>query len=138
MCLAALALAGCSGTRHLGQDELLIQRSVRFKGVRQLDSDIVASAIRTKPNRRIILPKAYLHIWALGTTLQTDSAAVLRTLRQWVGNTQFWAETVRFCTETAGEPPALVDPQQLDADAKNLESVYFGQGFLHAPARQPL
>lgn len=133
--VASLLVGGCAGTRHLAPDELLIRGNVRFKGVRQLDSDLAASAIRTKPNRRILLPKVYLHFWALGTTLKTDSSFFFRTVRRVAGETRMLAEAERFFIETAGEPPAVANPRQLDADAENLASIYFGQGFLHAKVR---
>lgn len=94
MLLLVLFAMGCSTTEHLRQGEILVKSSPTFEkaevveadstekknflskikivpdGVPSLDPSTLYSAVRTRPNRRMVLPKTYLHLYMLGKSLQ--------------------------------------------------------------------
>ena len=76
---ALLMLTSCHVTRYVQPGEYLLQKAVTVKGAKDLD---LSSAIKTKPNRRMISPKLYLSIHNFGTTLSRDSSLLKRLFPQ--------------------------------------------------------
>lgn len=90
-------LSSCAATEHLGTDELLLYNDPTFVrvglppadtnqsppvfeelpadslvllGSTLVGSGTLSSGVRTKANRRMLLPKTYLHLYMLGKTMQ--------------------------------------------------------------------
>lgn len=114
---------------------MLLHTEPAFEGAEQLEEDLLGSAVRTEANRRIVLPKLYLHLWSLGKTLEADSSIVKRLYWKADKDGNVLREVKRFFMETAGEAPQLVDLYQLDLDAQNIQSIYFANGFFNANVR---
>ncbi len=178
-------LGSCSVTEHLGPNEYLLKSSVSFEkvkpeaeelagkkirltGLRELglstiDESVLYSSVRTRPNKRMIIPKTYLHFYMLGKSLQTPLDSLMPPTR--AGRTQngklwndfkvlsqspqkllasikyldqrllkgnFIDSLGSFLENTAGEPPRILDLDQLRLDQENLVQVYFSQGFFYA------
>lgn len=130
-----LLLQGCNATKHVGEGEYLIKGNPKFDDAGSIDSYALESSIKTTPNRKIILPKIYLHAWAAGKTIAEDTSWLKRVYTKIDKDTSTLDAGVDFLMNTFGEPPALVDPAQLDKDAQNLESTYFANGFFNTQIR---
>lgn len=125
-------LWGCEGVRHLEAGEQLLRNDPTFEGNRTLSDDVLAEGVLTKANRRLVVPKLYLHLYALGRTLEQDSSFAKRLYRR-ADKSRYYEKTfVHWLVDVVGEPPQVVDSTQLETDAGNLESIYFGEGFLNA------
>ena len=94
--LLQVLVAGCSATQHLKEGQYLIKSAVEIvrveteekedstrkildfwnpaslieTGTSTIDPYILSSAIKTKENKRMLLPKTYLHLHMLGISLQ--------------------------------------------------------------------
>lgn len=136
--LAALlgaAMSGCEATRHLAPGERLLAKVPAFKGNRGLESDDLLLSVKARPNRRILLPKVYLHLYNLGYTLKTDSSNFRKVYRKIDKREYLLKPAYEWLIAVAGEPPTLLDEAQLIDDAKNLESFYYSRGFWEARVR---
>lgn len=151
--LATLLGSSCATNLYLQPGELLIKgeptfskskqepadstmrmriESLKELGLSTVDSDLLYSSVRTRPNRRMLIPKTYLHLYNLGRSLQRYEYPPERWLHFFSPN-NFVIDTIAsFLVRTAGEPPALIDTAMLSMDVMNLKNVYFSQGFFHA------
>ncbi len=101
-------------------------------GLSTVDPDLLYNSVKTHPNRRMVIPKTYLHIYNLGRTLQRYEYPPERWLRFFRPDNHIIDSLASFLVNTAGEPPVLIDSAQLVHDVENLKTVYFSQGFFHA------
>jgi outer membrane protein assembly factor BamA len=101
-------------------------------GLSTVDPDLLYNSVKTHPNRRMLIPKTYLHIFNLGRTLQRYEYPPERWLRFFRPNNHIVDSLASFLVNTAGEPPVIIDSMQLLNDVENLKTVYFSQGFFHA------
>src|SRR6185503_6902857 len=87
----------------------------KFKetGQSTVPSDLLSSSVKTHPNRRMIFPKTYLHIYNLGRSLQRYEYPPERWLRFFRPNNHIVDSIASFLVKTAGEPPVIIDSVQL-------------------------
>ncbi|MDX2284914.1 MAG: BamA/TamA family outer membrane protein [Bacteroidia bacterium] len=129
--LLAFAFAGCKATRHLGPDEYLIKSYPRYRGAEALSSSELGYVVRTRPNRRLIVPKFSLHVHNTGVTAER----LLIRKRDPIGPDDevrgLVQRSVRWLKYGLGDPPELLDEEQLDRDRQNLHSFAVSRGFFH-------
>ena len=146
-------LAGCSATAHLEPDQYLLKgeptfsrgqeisldsifrnpiENLREMGGSTIDPGLLFSSVRTHPNRRMVIPKTYLHLYNLGRTIQKYEYPPETAWEFFFPTSGLFDTIANFLVYTAGEPPVLVDTMQLRLDCENLENVYFSQGFFDA------
>lgn len=112
--------------------------ALRAIGESTVDPDLLWSSVKTHPNRRMIWPKTYLHLYNLGVTLSKYEYPPERWLRFLRPNNHIVDSIASFLMRTAGEPPVIIDSAQLRQDIANLKTVYFSQGFFHAQIRDSI
>lgn len=129
--LLILPLSGCHLVQYVPQDKLLLRDEVSLKGNKSIS---LYSAVKTKPNKRIVWPKFYLSLYNMGVTLERDSSA----LKTWyVGKPerkQFFDNTVNWLTEEIGEPPVIVNEESIRKDSLNIINAYAAAGFFDTKA----
>lgn len=101
-------------------------------GYSTIDEGLLYSSVKTHPNRRMLIPKTYLHLYNLGRSLQRYEYPPERWLKFFAPDNHIVDSLASFLVRTAGEPPVLVDSAQLQSDTANLRTVYFSQGFFNA------
>ncbi len=101
-------------------------------GLSTVDPDLLFSSVKTHPNRRMFLPKTYLHLYNLGRSLQRYEYPPERLLKFFAPKNHLVDTIAAFLVRTAGEAPVVIDTLQLQRDVENLKNVYFSQGFFHA------
>ncbi|MCB9235699.1 MAG: BamA/TamA family outer membrane protein [Bacteroidia bacterium] len=147
-----LFLYACSATEHLQDGQSLLKSNVKFKraeervevdstihkglfrflkvtGSATLDEELLASSVKTRPNRRMLWPKTYLHLYNLGRTLQIYEFPIERAYKFFFPKSYLVDSIAGFLVNVAGEPPVLVDTLLLNKDRENLKSVYFSRGY---------
>ncbi|MEM7039536.1 MAG: POTRA domain-containing protein, partial [Bacteroidota bacterium] len=141
--------------RNDTSDNRSLRENLRELGASTIDEGLLYSAVRTRPNRRMLFPKTYLHLYNTGVSIQkqvdflrwvnvqdTFSRKKKLELRRYVWPPlRAWSflfprsrlpdSVATFLTRTAGEPPALIDSTRLEADVNNLKTVYFSRGFFN-------
>lgn len=127
----AISAAGCQATRFLGPDEFLIKNSPKIRGNEAIKSEILSQSIDTSPNRRMLAPKVYLHLYNTGLALRQDSSWVKRGLFKIPQFQRFHSEAVKWLLNDIGERPALLDTTLLNSDLKNLRNTYFASGYFN-------
>ena len=120
---------GCQATRHLPPDELLLKNEVQVKSTGKLNSSILERGIRTKPNRRILVPKTFLHLHNTGLSLKQDSSWLLKQIRKLPPGNRFLNNTTRWLISDIGEPPRLINRDDLRSDSTNLRNICFAHGY---------
>lgn len=124
-------LSGCHMVHYVPKDKLLLREEVKLKGNKSIS---LYSAIKTKPNRRVIWPKFYLGLYNTGTTLEHDSSAIKKWFIQKPGREQFFNNTVNWLTKEIGEPPVIVDRRSIQKDSLNIINAYAANGFFDTKA----
>jgi outer membrane protein assembly factor BamA len=148
-----LWMAGCSATEHLQAGELLVKNEPEFNkgqtirldsifrnplenikqiGAATIDPSLLNSSVKTHPNRRMLWPKTYLHLYNLGRTLQRFEYPPETIWKFFFPKSGLVDTVANFLVNTAGERPVLLDTAQLARDAENLRNVYFANGFWDA------
>ncbi|MFN8395438.1 MAG: BamA/TamA family outer membrane protein [Bacteroidia bacterium] len=155
----ALLWTGCATNRYIPEGQYLLKGEPTFSktgpvdssmtlqerlealreiGESTVDPDLLWSSVKTHPNRRMIWPKTYLHLYNLGVTLSKYEYPPERWLRFFRPNNHIVDSIASFLIRTAGEPPVIIDSAQLRQDIANLKTVYFSQGFFHAQIRDSI
>jgi Omp85 superfamily domain len=151
--LAMLLGSSCATNLYLNPGELLLKSDPSFSktsdvspdstvrmrieslkelGLSTVDPDLLYSSVRSRPNRRMVFPKTYLHLYNLGRTLQRYEYAPERWLHFFSPNNHVIDSIASFLVNFVGEPPIVIDTALLAQDVANLKNVYFAQGFFHA------
>lgn len=125
-------LHGCEAGRHLTKDQLLLRNDPKYKGNKHLSSEVLAEGVITKANKRLLVPKLYLHLYNFGKSLEADTSFAKQVYRRADTSYYYEKQLTHWLVDVVGEPPTLLSPRQVNADARNLESIYFGEGFLNA------
>lgn len=123
-------LTSCQASRHVPKGKYLLQSRIQVQHDKDLSVGAMESAIDTKPNKRILLPKLYLHFYNLGKTMELDSSWVKSTLMKVPRFNRFFNQTTNWLTLKIGEPPALLDITSLKQDSVNLFNYSFANGYL--------
>lgn len=148
-----LVISSCSATEHLKEGQYLLKSEPTFNrgketrldsifrnpldnirefGLTTIDPALLYSSVKTHPNRRMIIPKTYLHLYNLGRTLQQYEYPPETVWEFFFPQSGLFDTIANFLVNTAGEAPVLVDTAQLNRDAENLRNVYFANGFWDA------
>lgn len=133
--IAGLWLTGCEATRHLDAGQLLVERTPVFKGDSALLTEDLLTAVRTRPNKRILYSRPYLLLYNAGKSIQKDTSRLKRLYRRIDPSTYYERSLTEWLLTVAGEKPSIVDLKQVAADCRNLESLYFGRGYFNAQVR---
>lgn len=128
-------LWGCSATRYIQPGDLLLRQEVQIESNVHLPGNADRKAIRTKPNRRMLFPKTYLHIYSLALALEQDSSWLKRQLMRTNKFRNAFTRTVNWLREDMGEKPILVDLENIRSDSLNLVNTYLANGFFHPEVR---
>jgi len=114
-CLLTWGLAACSVTRHLDEDELLLNR-VKFEGVdhKDLKAGLRDYLVYTDNKKILDIYPFYLQAWNFG--LDGRDSNRVRT----------------FVREKIGEKPNLLDSSKLDLSSNQLEIYLFNNGYFNA------
>ena len=120
---------GCDSTRHLARDEYLLKYPIQVKTQGKLKAETLQGSISLKPNRRILLPKTYLHLYNFGRLLEKDSSRIKQGLLAYKPINRFFTQTTRWLTEDIGEKPILLTREALRKDSLNLWNTAFSNGY---------
>lgn len=145
---------GCGTTSTLKDNELLLQshpgyERVPDKGVTHyytegstkkrikpgkltVEYDDLWEATKTKPNRTILFFKPYLNLYNLGVYIRDKDHPLEKLYYKFSSLDNLPDRIADVLINTAGEPPVVIDTAALNADARNIESLYFSKGFFHA------
>jgi outer membrane protein insertion porin family len=127
--LAGLSFqSACVPSRHVPQGKLLLQKDPLVKGARSIEMEGV---IKTKANRRVLIPKFYLALYNLGTSLQQDSSKLKKAITKGPERNKVIEDISRFLREGIGEAPVLVNKIKLQEDSLNLLNAYAANGFFN-------
>ncbi|MEM9717746.1 MAG: BamA/TamA family outer membrane protein [Bacteroidota bacterium] len=129
--LLACAGVSCDSTRHLSSNEYLLKYPVQVKTEGSLKPEILQSSITLKPNRRILLPKSYLHLYNFGLLLRKDSSSFKNWMLSYKPLQRFYTQGTRWLVEDIGEKPILISPDALKTDSINLRNVAFANGYFN-------
>lgn len=129
--IAVLLTTGCNATRHLEKDEYLLKHRVSIKRDGDINQNLLDRAIQLKPNRRLLIPKTYLHLYNFGRSLEKDSSFTKKMLLKSGNINRFYQKTVNWLTTQIGADPILVNLSDLRKDSLNLRNVCFSQGYFH-------
>ncbi len=91
----------------------------------------LATNLRYKPNRRMIVPKTFLGLYNVGMDLKQDTAWYRRLFLK-LPSVQKWdRRTINWLTTGIGEAPVAIDLEQIKADSAALYHYCFGHGYFH-------
>jgi outer membrane protein assembly factor BamA len=90
------------------------------------------SAVKTQPNRKIGPFRIYLNFYNLAQTIQKDTSWIKKVYFKIDTNKQYYRLVVDFLKNIVGEPPVKINHKQLSADARNIENIYYANGYLKA------
>lgn len=181
--MLSILFPSCSTTEHLGPNEYLLKSDVSFEkvkdesdtirktmgvklrelGLSTVDESVLYSSVRSRPNKRMVIPKTYLHLYMLGKSLEIPLDSLMPPTRagrtrngRLINDFRVLSQSPKkvlatfkylddrfipgnvldslgsFLVNTAGEPPKILDLDQLRQDQENLKQVYFSQGFFYA------
>ncbi|RMG56742.1 MAG: hypothetical protein D6722_25920, partial [Bacteroidetes bacterium] len=127
LCLLSVLLS-CRATRHLEEGQLLLKSDPKIVTDDALPASRLQEAVRTRANRRVLLPKTALHVYNTGRSLEK----VFRSKKPPVqpedppgtGGGFF-----RWMKYKIGEPPVLLDRYDLKLDSAQLLAACFAQGY---------
>jgi outer membrane translocation and assembly module TamA len=126
---------GCEATRHVDGGQLLLERHPSFHGNSAEKAEVLKTAIRTRPNKRILTVRLFLQLYNAGKSLEVDSSFAKQLYHKLDRSRRLEANLASWLKQIAGEPPVLISPKQLVEDCQNLESYYFSRGFFDAQVR---
>lgn len=129
--LLVIILSGCHTAHYVPKDKLLLRDEIKLKGNKSVS---LYSAVKTKPNRRIIWPKFYLALYNTGTTLEQDSSVLKEWFVQKPRREQIFNNTVNWLTKEIGEPPVIVNKKDIQKDSLNIINTYAANGFFDTQA----
>jgi len=129
--IAILLTTGCNATRHLERDEYLLKNKVSIKHDGDINQNLLNRAIQLKPNRRLLIPKTYLHLYNFGRSLEKDSSFAKNFLLKSDHINRFYQQTTNWLTTKIGADPVLVNLPDIRRDSLNLRNVCFSQGYFH-------
>lgn len=149
---AVVLLTGCNAAKHLEEGQYLIKNEVKIVKGRVTATDSVtgkvvafkekggssledaSAAVRTRPNRRWLIPKTYLHLYNAGKTLTTYEYPLetyYRRVAKVLNVPPDFADTAGAFLMRIGKEPYLLDSALVEKDIENLKSVYFANGWFN-------
>lgn len=126
----AFTLAACNATRHLKEGAYLLKSDPRVKTEGSIKAQDISGAVNTRSNKRILIPKTYLHLYNLGLTLEQDSSWLKRKLVEVPFFNKPYQQTTHWLISDIGEAPVLVHPEMITQDSVSLFNASFALGYL--------
>lgn len=124
--IAVALIAACNPTRFVPPGRLLLKSDPVLKGARSVETEGI---VKTKANKRVLIPKVYLSLYNLGTILKADSSRVKRFAEKGKARKRFLGNLAKWLRTGIGEAPILVDKVQLREDSLKLLNAYASNGF---------
>ena len=121
---------GCNAVRHLGSEDYLLHKDIKVSSEGKMKKSVLQAAIRTKPNRKIIVSRAFLHFYNFGKSLEKDSSWVKRAALKIPRVKKIFDKTVNWLQDGIGEPPVLLKLSDIRRDSINLYNSCFANGYL--------
>ncbi|TAE60969.1 MAG: outer membrane protein assembly factor [Bacteroidetes bacterium] len=125
-----LALFGCRSTRHLEPGQFLIKSQPSVRKNQSISTTQVLTAIQTKANTRVLLPKAALYYHNTGRSLEkaflSKQEPILSGEQEVKGVIPKFVRWLKF---RVGEPPRLADAEVLEQDVINIRNLCFANGY---------
>jgi len=133
--LSACFLCACSGTRYVPSGQHLLHANPAFAGNKVLSGGVLEGAITTHANRKVLTARLYLSFHNQGTSMTRDTSAARR-LAMYIPLVRNANDrTVRWLLYGIGEPPAIINKDDLRKDSARLRSTYFANGFFYPSVR---
>lgn len=128
--LAMLAiLSGCQATRFVDEGQYLLKSDPVIEHEGLISDELGNNAVRSRANRRMLLPKTALHTHNFGRRLEK----LFRPSRPPIGPEEaaksFGHRLLHLLKYRWGEPPVLLDTAQYAKDVQNLRNLYFAHGY---------
>lgn len=124
-------MAGCYTVRYVEPGEYLLGNAVKVEHEGKMKSSTLQEAITTRPNRKILSRRSFLHIYNFGRSLREDASWVKRQLLKIPSFRQAFQKTTNWLVDGIGEPPVLLKKQALQRDSLNLFNTCFAHGYLN-------
>lgn len=126
-----LVLSACHPTRYVPQGEYLLKSDPIVKGGKELPSGVLADAVLLESNRKIAVSRFYLGLYNIGTGMRRDTSWVKRPLLTIDRLALLHDKISNGLINGIGEPPALIDKNQIRDDSISLKNACFSNGFFH-------
>lgn len=144
-----LLLSACNITRHLKEGEYLVRSGASFEaGAWKQDSSgkevfnpgskitvdegVLSSSVRLRPNRKVLFTRPWLSAYNLGKSYSLYEYPLERFVNFFAPSAGVIDTVSNFLMNTFGEPPVLLNDEQLRLDAENMRSVYVSRGYFDA------
>lgn len=124
-------LCSCRSTRFLEKDEYLLSKQVRIEGNKVIPAAALRNVIETQPNRRMLFPKTYLHLYNSGLALEKDTAKWKTRLLSSLNLQKAHDNLANWLKNKIGEPPALIDTSLMNQDIIQMRNVSFSYGYFY-------
>ncbi|MEO0473138.1 MAG: BamA/TamA family outer membrane protein [Bacteroidota bacterium] len=125
------SLWSCQSTRYIKPGEIMVKNVPTFEGNEALSATKLLGISQLETNRRVIYPKAYLHLHNFGIRIQKDSSFTMRTIRRIGGIRRFLDNTSNWLRNGIGETPVLLDTSIVREDLSRLRNAYFANGYFY-------
>ena len=117
----------------LPEGKALLRKEAVFKGNKHMDDESLLNAIKTRPNRTLVIfPKAYLKVYNTGLLIRQDSSWLKRILLSRPTINTYYEGLLDIMLNKVGEKPKLLDSVRLQSDLENMKQVYFSRGYFNA------
>ncbi len=124
-----LCLNACRSTRFLEEGEYLLRKTPEITGNNTIPESELRRGILTIPNRRMLIPKTYLHLYNTGIALERDSLSWRRNVIKGLSLEKAYVNLSKWLKTKIGEPPVLIDTTQLNEDILQLRNICFANGY---------
>jgi hypothetical protein len=122
----------CSTTVQLTDKQRLVDKPPQFTGNVSLKSDDLNAAVLTRPNESLLGVKLYLLSYNLGLSILGDTSTFTHVFNKIDKKRYYYNLVATWLKDDLGEAPKVTTDLQLIEDCKNLENLYYANGFLNA------
>lgn len=129
--LSLVFLSGCRLTRHLEPGQYLLQNYPSVKESQALPKSALETSLRTRPNRRMLIPKTYLALYNVGMDLKKDTTWWRKLLIRIPPIQKADSQTVNWLIKAIGEAPVVLTHDMLTEDSVSLYQYCFSKGYFH-------
>lgn len=126
-----LVLSACHPTRYVPEGEYLLKSDPVVKAGKELPSGILTDAVLLESNRKIAVSRFYLGLYNIGTNMRRDTSWLKRPLLKIDRLALLHDKITNGLINGIGEPPSLVDRNQILEDSISLKNTCFSNGFFH-------
>lgn len=126
-----LVLSACHPTRYVPDGQYLLKSDPVVKGGKELPSGVLDDAVLLEANRKIAVSRFYLGLYNIGTNMLRDTSWLMRPLLTIDRVALLHDKVTNGLINGIGEPPALIDKNQVIEDSISLKNACFSNGFFH-------